>query len=65
MGELRAARALANRPNIGRARLEPVVDRDISTGIERDTGELQPDPGGIGGASGRDQDVAALDGLIA
>src|SRR5580693_6929223 len=65
MRELWAARALANRPDLARARLEPVVDRDIAVRVERDISELQPDPGGIGGASGRDQYVAAFDGLIA
>ena len=65
MGELPTARALANRPDVGRARFEPVVDRDISPCVERDTGELEPDPFGIGGAPGPGQDVAAFDGLIA
>ena len=65
MGELRAARAFANRPDVGRARLEPIVDRDIATGVKRDTGEIEPDPGGIGGASGCDQYVAAFDSLFA
>src|SRR6516165_11536756 len=51
MGELWAACALANRPDVGRARLEPVVDRYTSAGIERDTGHVEPDPGGIGSAS--------------
>jgi len=64
MGELWTAGALANRPDVGRARFEPVVDRDISPYVERDTGELEPDPFGIGDAPGRDQ-VAAFDGLIA
>ena len=65
MGELRTARALADRPEIERARLEPVIDRDISTGVERDTRHLEPDPGGVGASSGRDQDIGAIDGLIA
>jgi len=47
------------------ARLEPVVDRDISPCVERDTGELERDPFGIGGAPGPGQDVAAFDGLTA
>ena len=65
MGELRAARALANCPDIGRARFEPVIDRDIAARVERDTGQIEPNPVGIRSAPGCDQDVAAFDGLIA
>src|SRR5438270_4395358 len=65
VGELCAPGAITNRPDIGRARLEPVVDRYISSGIERDTGEVKPDPVCVGRASGRDQDIAAFDSLIA
>ena len=65
VGELRAAGALADRPDIGRARLQPVVDRDVAPRVQLDAGHLQPDPGGVGRASRRDQDVAAVDGLLA
>ncbi len=65
MGELWAAGRLANCPDVGRTRLQPVIDRDISAVVEHDTGEVEPDPIGVGGASGRDQEIAAFDGLIA
>jgi len=41
MVDLWAARALADRADIRRTRLDPVTDRDISTGVARDTGELK------------------------
>src|SRR5208282_233812 len=63
--ELRTPGALANRPYIGRARLEPVIDRDISATVDCDAREFKSDPGSIWGASCRDQDVAALNGLLA
>ncbi len=63
MGELWAAGGLANRQDIGRARLEPVIDRDISAVVEHDTGDVEPDPVSVGGASGRDEEIAAVDGF--
>ncbi len=65
MGELWAAGRLANCPDVGRTRLQPVIDRDISAVVEHDTGEVEPDPVGVGGASGRDQEIASFDGQIA
>jgi hypothetical protein len=44
---------------------EPVVDRDIPSKVERDAGQVESNPSGIGCASGRDQDIAAFNGLIA
>ena len=64
MRELRAAGALADRPDIGRARFQPFVDRDVATTVQSDAGHVEPDPGGVGNAPGRRQDVAALDGSL-
>jgi hypothetical protein len=62
--ELRAAGAFADRPDRGRARLQPFVDHDIATTVQRDTGHIEPGPGGVGSAPRGDQDIAALDGPL-
>jgi len=46
---METAGGLANRPDIGRARLDPVINRDISAVVEHDTSEVEPDPVGVGG----------------
>src|SRR3989442_1061197 len=61
MGELRAAGAFADRPDIGGARLEPIVDGDVAARVELDAGDVQSDPGSVGRATRRDQDVAPVD----
>src|SRR5271163_2402300 len=63
MGELGTTGTFTDRPDIGRACFEPFVDLDVTASIHCDTGDIEPDPRGIGTASGRDQDVAAFDGL--
>lgn len=63
--ELRAARTVADRPDISRARLESIVRRDKPSRVELDSGEVEADPLGVRDASGRNQDVAAPDSLMA
>jgi len=63
--ELWTASAFANCPAVRRTRFEPFVDLDVTALVQRDSGDLEPDRGGIRSTSGRDQDVAALDGLFA
>ena len=48
MGELRAAGALADGDNIGRAGLQPFVDRDKAPRVELDPGLVEPNAGGVG-----------------
>src|SRR5882724_5083726 len=62
MCELWASGAFPDRPDIGRGRLEAIVDGDVATRIQLDAGHVQSDCGGIGRASRRDQDVAAFEG---
>src|SRR5438132_4020039 len=59
-----ASGTLAHRPDVGRARLEPVVDPDVSPRVELDAGDFESDAGRVGSAPGRDQDVAGGDGLL-
>src|SRR6202167_3576567 len=63
--ELRAAGAFAERPDIPRTRLQPIVDADITATVQLDADLAEPDPGGVGNTPGRDEDVAAFDGLLA
>src|SRR5262249_8610217 len=62
--ELRAAGTLADPPDVGRGRLEPVVDLDVAPRIQLDTGHFESDPGGVGNAPRRDQEVASGDRLL-
>ena len=62
--ELWAAGAFPHRPDLGRTRLQPLVDPDIATTVQLDTGHLKPDPGAVRNAPGGDQDIAALDSLL-
>ena len=63
--ELRAAGAFPNGPDIGRRRLQPLIDANIAATVQLDAGLFEPDAGGIGNASCRGQDIAALDPLLA
>ena len=63
--ELRAAGAFPDGPDIGRSRLQPLVDANVATTVQLNAGLLEPDPGGVRNAPRRDQDVAALDLLLA
>ena len=63
--ELRAAGAFAERPNVRGARLQPLVDADVTATVELNADLAEPDPGGVRNAPGRDEDVAAFDVLLA
>ena len=65
VGEQRAAGAFAERPDVRRARLQPLVDLDETAIVQLDAGLVEPDAGGVRNAPGRDEDVAALDRLFA
>src|SRR5215468_12179682 len=62
--ELRAAGAFADSPDVGRRRLQPLIDANVATSVQLDAGLFEPDAGGIGNASCRGQDIAALDLLL-
>jgi hypothetical protein len=64
VGELWAAGTFSDRPDLGRTGLQALVDFNVATAVQFNTGHLEPDPGGVGTAPCRDQDVAALDGLL-
>ena len=38
---------------------------NVAARVQLDAGRFEPDPGGVGSAPGRGQDVAALDRLLA
>src|SRR5262249_60975879 len=42
-----------------------VVALDVAASAEGDGADIEPDPRGVGGAAGRDQDVAALERALA
>jgi hypothetical protein len=52
-----AAGAFPDSPDIGRGRLQPLIDADIAAGIQLDAGRLKTGPGGIGNAPRRDEKV--------
>src|SRR6185369_13785962 len=62
--ELGAPGAFPYGPDVGRTRLQPLVDANIATTVQLDAGLLEPDPGGVRRPPRRDQDVAALDLLL-
>src|SRR5882724_13129587 len=53
--------AFADGPDVGRARVQSLVDANVATGVQLDAGVLEADPRGVRRASSRDEDVAALD----
>src|SRR5271166_696162 len=61
MRELRAAGAFADRPDIGRGRLQLLVDADVTASVQLDAGLLEPDLGVVRKAPRRDQDVGTPD----
>jgi hypothetical protein len=65
VGELRAAGAFADGPNVGRGRFQSIIHTNIAATVQLDPNFLKADAGGVGNTSGRDQDVAALDLLLA
>ena len=65
VGEQRAAGAFAERPDVRRARLQPLVDANVTATVQLDADLAEADPGGVRNAPRRDEDVAALDFLLA
>ena len=65
VGELGAAGALADRPDIGRGGLQAVVDVDVAARVHLDAGHFQANPCRVGRAPRRDQEVAAVEDLLA
>jgi len=63
--EVGAAGAFADRPNPGRARLQPFVDTNVAAVIDFDAGLIESDPGRVRDPAYGDQDVAALDRALA
>jgi hypothetical protein len=63
MGELGAARALANRPNPWSGRLKSLVDADEAPGIELDPGLVETDDETSGMNSGLGRIAPMADGL--
>ena len=61
MSELRAAGALADRPDARRARLQPLVDADEAARVQFDAGLVEADIGGVRDAADRHEQIAALD----
>ena len=62
--KLRASGGFPQGPDTGRIRLQPLIDANVATIIQLNTGLLKPDPGGVRNAPRRDQDVAAFDLLL-
>ena len=63
--EQRAAGTLSDRPHIGRGRLQPLIDANVTAIIQFDPGLVEADPGSVRNPPCRDQDVAACDLLFA
>src|SRR5260370_17790941 len=61
VGELRAARAFADGPDIGRGRFQPLVHANVSAIVELDAGLLETDAGGVRDATCCNEYVAGLD----
>src|ERR1700744_4929716 len=62
VSEHRAAGAFAQSPHIRRSSLQALVDANNPPVGELDAGLVEADSRGVRNASGRDEDVAALDG---
>ena len=65
MRELRASGAFSDGPDPGRTCLQPVIDADITTIVQRDSRLFEPDSSCVRRSPRRDQNVAALDGSLA
>src|SRR5262249_12962168 len=63
--EVRAARAVPHRPDAGRSGLQPLVDANISASIQFDAALLESDCLRVRNAPGRNENVAALELLLA
>jgi hypothetical protein len=64
VGERRAAAAFTHRPDIGRGRLQPLIDTDVATVIQREAGVIEPDQVDVGDAPRRDQEVTPFNPCI-
>ena len=65
VGEQRAAGAFAQRPDVRRACLQPLVDANVTATVQLDADLAEADPGGVRNAPRCDEDVAPLDVLLA
>ncbi len=65
MCELWASGAIAHRPYAARGGFEALVDTDIATRIELDTGRFESDAVSIRRTPRRHQDVTGIDGALA
>jgi hypothetical protein len=63
--ELRAAGALAHRPDTRRGCLQLRVDLHVAARVQLDAGDIEPDPISIRCAARSHQEVAALDHALA
>ena len=63
--ELRAARAIAHRPDILARSLQPFVDLDIAMLVELDAGQLETDSVGIRLSARRNQKIGTFDSAFA
>ena len=59
--ELWAAGTFANGPDLRRARLKPLIDANVATTVQLNTGFFKSNRCGVRNAPGRNQDVASLD----
>src|SRR5881409_919949 len=64
MRELWAPGAVAERPHLGCARLQAIVDGDVAVRVQFDAGLVQADRRGVRCAPRRNEDIAALDGPV-
>ena len=62
--ELWAAGAFPQCPCIRRARLQSVVDTNVTASVQFNAGLLKSNSSGVRNAPGRDQDIAAIDALL-
>src|SRR5215510_10733302 len=61
VGELWAPGAFADRPDLGRARLQPLIHPNVATRVQLNTGFFKSNPGGVRNAPRRDQHVTTFD----
>ena len=58
--EMRAACAFAQSPDTGRCGFEPFVYLNVSTGVQDNTGFVQPNVLRVGNSASGDKDIAAF-----
>src|SRR6266513_1396870 len=64
MRELWAAGAFPDGPDLGRTRLQPLINANVAATVQLNARRFKTDPGGVRNAPSRDQDVAAFDVLL-